>query len=293
MKFIAATKLKQLFQQASNPVLIDMSQPDQPPLADARRVDFNQIVCNEGDRAGLLPANEDFNQALTHTGITPKSTVFLFDDTQGLAASRLAWSLMLCGLTEIYLIDGGREALLSAGWPLANLEQSDPDLADSKQADTPLGGSSDTNQQAPAHELKYDFSAHYCHAQAIADQLGNPDEWLIIDARSEAEYKGSDRRSRNAGHIPGAIHFDWQWFFDPEKPSYLLPDEVIRRRLKEKGITAKPGDQKAKTIAVYCQSHRRSSLMFCVLKHLGYADVRGYPGAWSDWGNCDDLPVEC
>jgi len=266
MKFIAASELKARFQQAPDPVLIDMSQPGQPPLAEAQWIDFNQIVRNEGDRAGLLPDNADFNRALAQTGITPDSTIFLFDDSQGLAASRLAWSLALCGLQEIYLIDGGREALLTAGWPMAT---------------TPT-------TPKPTSELTYDFSAHHCHADAIAAQLGKPDSWLVIDARSEEEYRGADKRSRNAGHIPGAVHFDWQWFFDPEKPGYLLPDDEIRAKLSERGITARTGQ----TIAVYCQSHRRSSLMFCILKHLGFEDVRGYPGAWSDWGNRDDLPFE-
>lgn len=269
MKFIAANELKPRFQNAPNPILIDMSQPGQPPLAEAQWVDFNQTVRNEGNRAGLLPDNDNFNQALMHTGITPDSTVFIFDDCQGLAASRLAWSLALCGLEEIYLIDGGREALLAEGWPLATA----------------------TAAHKPASELAYDFSEHHCDAQTIAEQLGKPDGWIIVDARSEEEYRGTDRRSRNAGHIPGAIHFDWQWFFDPEKPGYLLPDDTIRARLQEKGIPAHP-EEKAKTLVVYCQSHRRSSLMYCVFKHLGFEDVRGYPGAWSDWGNRDELPIE-
>lgn len=270
MKFIAASEFKARFEHAQNPVLINLSQSSQPFLADAHWIDFNQIVRNEGERAGLLPNNAEFNRALAQTGITPDSTVFLFDDSQGLAASRLAWSLALCGLQEVYLIDGGREALLTAGWPVVTKPAA----------------------PKPASNLTFDFSAHHCHADAIAAQLGKPDGWLIIDARSEEEYRGTDKRSRNAGHIPGAVHFDWQWFFDPEKPGYLLPDDVIRAKLSEKGINAKPNEKKGQTIAVYCQSHRRSSLMFCVLKHLGFQDVRGYPGAWSDWGNRDDFPAE-
>ena len=45
-------------------------------------------------------------------------------------------------------------------------------------------------------------------------------------------------------------------------------------------------------IVVYCQTHHRSSHTFMVLRHLGYERVRGYPGAWSDWGNRQDTPVE-
>ena len=29
-----------------------------------------------------------------------------------------------------------------------------------------------------------------------------------------------------------------------------------------------------------------------MLVHLGYPNVRGYHGAWSEWGNRHDTPVE-
>jgi thiosulfate/3-mercaptopyruvate sulfurtransferase len=29
-----------------------------------------------------------------------------------------------------------------------------------------------------------------------------------------------------------------------------------------------------------------------MLRHLGYTNVKGYEGAWSDWGNAPDVPVE-
>ena len=271
MKFIAAHDVNDRFEHATHPVLIDMSPTSLPALDQAQRVAFEQIVGQEGDRVGLLPDIADFNRAMAQTGVTPESTVILFDDCQGLAASRLAWTLALCGVQDLNLIDGGRAALLAAGWPLAT----------------------EPTAPRPASTLHFDLSRHHCDADAIAAQLGTADPWLVVDARSEVEYLGEDKRSRHAGHIPGALHFDWQWFFDPANPGHLLPDSAIRARLEERGITDTGTDGKKRTVAVYCQSHRRSSLMFCVLKHLGFEDVRGYPGAWSDWGNRDDLPVEC
>ncbi|MFW5452932.1 rhodanese-like domain-containing protein [Thioalkalivibrio sulfidiphilus] len=43
---------------------------------------------------------------------------------------------------------------------------------------------------------------------------------------------------------------------------------------------------------VYCQTHHRSAHTWLMLRHLGFERVRGYPGAWSDWGNAPDVPVE-
>ncbi|MGC8698426.1 MAG: sulfurtransferase, partial [Halothiobacillus sp.] len=125
-------------------------------------------------------------------------------------------------------------------------------------------------------------------AEMIIEGMQNKEQpWTVLDTRSEAEYLGKDQRSRHAGHVPGAIHFDWQRCFDPKNPGFLLPDETILADLAAEGITPEAN----RTIAVYCQSHRRSSLMFFILKHLGFKQVRGYPGAWSDWGNRDDLPI--
>ncbi|WP_455204598.1 sulfurtransferase [Kaarinaea lacus] len=43
---------------------------------------------------------------------------------------------------------------------------------------------------------------------------------------------------------------------------------------------------------VYCQTHHRSALTYVALKSMGYKNVKGYPGSWSEWGNLTDTPVE-
>ncbi len=45
-------------------------------------------------------------------------------------------------------------------------------------------------------------------------------------------------------------------------------------------------------VIAYCQTHHRSSHTYAVLKSLGYPRIKGYPGAWSEWGNLADTPIE-
>ncbi len=47
-----------------------------------------------------------------------------------------------------------------------------------------------------------------------------------------------------------------------------------------------------KEVIVYCHSHHRSAHSYIVLKSLGYKNIKGYPGSWSDWGNDPELPIE-
>ena len=103
--------------------------------------------------------------------------------------------------------------------------------------------------------------------------------------------KKSSKDKTDAHAMPGTFRARFTatgGFFRSDAPDTLRPDEEILALLAEHGITR----ENSHTLVVYCQSHRRSSLMFSVLKHLGFTDVRGYPGAWSDWGNRDDLPIE-
>jgi len=275
MIFTEANPVKLIFDTAHNahkadspsPVLLDISPPEGAALRGAHWVEFNQIVASRGDTVGLVAPIDDLNQALAHTGVHENRPIFIVDDSQGLSAARLAWTLALCGIEQTHLIDGGRAALLAAGFE-----------TQSKPAEP---------EATPRLKL-LEASPHLCTAEMIRDGMQEAERpWIVLDTRSKAEYLGLDQRSRHAGHVPGAIHFDWQRCFDPKNPGFLLPDAVILAALAAQGITP----QANRTIAVYCQSHRRSSLMFMILKHLGFSSVRGYPGAWSDWGNRDDVPI--
>jgi thiosulfate/3-mercaptopyruvate sulfurtransferase len=73
---------------------------------------------------------------------------------------------------------------------------------------------------------------------------------------------------------------------DRDRHLRLLPADRIRARLDALGLTPD------REIICYCQSHHRSAFSWLMLKSLGYENVKGYPGSWSDWGNRPDAPVE-
>ena len=108
----------------------------------------------------------------------------------------------------------------------------------------------------------------------------------FLDARSIQEFDGIKRFAEQAGHIPGARHYEWTDGLDRGNNYRFLPSEKIQQELNELKLSSD------KEIIVYCQTHHRSSLSYVMLKHLGYEKVRGYPGSWSDWGNRQGMPVE-
>ena len=88
------------------------------------------------------------------------------------------------------------------------------------------------------------------------------------------------------GHIPGAVNFNWTDAFDPANPPSVSDLGALAERFEGMGITPD------KEIVLYCHTHTRSSHTYMLLKQLGYQNLKGYPGAWSDWGNDPDTPIE-
>ena len=119
----------------------------------------------------------------------------------------------------------------------------------------------------------------------ILARLGQPD-LALLDTRTPAEFTGLDLRAARGGHIPGAVNLPWTDAMDPQRQLRLRPDPVLRKLLEQRGVTPD------KDVVVYCQTHHRSAHTYWVLRYLGYPRVRGYSGAWSEWGNDPRLPVE-
>jgi thiosulfate/3-mercaptopyruvate sulfurtransferase len=104
----------------------------------------------------------------------------------------------------------------------------------------------------------------------------------VIDARTEAEHTGAEKRSKKGGHIPTACHVEWTTLVD--KDGRFLDEVALRDKLAKIGI--KVGEP----IVTHCQGGGRASVDAFVFERLGFP-TRNYYLGWSDWGNADDTPV--
>lgn len=187
-----------------------------------------------------------------------------YDDEGGGCAARFVWTLHVFGHTKASILNGGIISWLNEGYETTHIP-----TANNTASHYPLNI---TNNETCDH--------HY-----ITRHLDN-DNVALLDARSIAEYNGQKKLADKAGHIPGAKHFEWTEAMDKTNNMRILPAEQLHMQLDKLGIT------KDKEIICYCQSHHRSAYSWIMLKSLGYENVRGYPGSWSDWGNRADTVVE-
>ncbi len=250
-----------------NIVLIDLckaKQYAQAHIPDAHFVDYINIVKIDKPVMGLLPDNEAFSALLSSLGVTKKSLIVAYDDEGGGCAARFVWTLHVFGHETAVILNGGLHSWANEGHTLSNIIPDKPEASD--------------------YQLKK--THRHTATRAFIQTHLDDDNVVFLDARSLAEYNGTKRFADKAGHIPGAIHYEWTESMNQNNNLRRLPAEDIQQRLDSLGIS------KDKEVVCYCQSHHRSAYSWLVLKSLGYENVSGYPGSWSEWGNHPDMPVE-
>ena len=257
----------QLEQHLNDPglLLIDMrARYAQGHIPGAVNLNYAEIIQPHPPAMGLLPDEQTLSTVLSRIGLTPESHVVAYDDEGNGRAGRFLWTLDVLGHPHFSLLNGGLQAWMAAGKPLQQ------DIV----APTPSA-----------------YPARYANPEALADKdyvlshLGQAD-LALLDVRSPAEYQGQDVRAARGGHIPGAVNMNWTNAMDQTRQLRFKPDDSLRTMLQDIDVTPD------KEVIVYCQTHHRSAHTYMVLKHLGYAKVRGYAGSWSEWGNDPSLPLE-
>lgn len=251
---------------ADNLVIVDLCKPEiytQAHLPGAFHIDYKSIISGEKPVLGLLPAADQFSAVLSAIGATNLSTIIAYDDEGGGRAARFLWTLEVIGHAHYALLDGGLAAWVAESRPLTT--------------DIPPPASSN-------YPIKYTDNA-IANLDYVRANLGNP-KVVLMDTRTAKEFSGEKSLAARPGHIPGAINFDWVNAMDPSRNLRLKDKDSLRADIEALGIT------RDKEIIVYCQTHHRSAHTFVVLKHLGYQQLRGYAGAWSEWGNRQDTPIK-
>ena len=221
------------------------------------------LVNGEHEVEHYLVDAADFQQLMRTVGVNQDSHILIYDDGNGLGASRLFYALNLYGHENSAVVNGGFAAWAAEGYPVET------------DGDIPAPG----NFSAEVNE------ARFCDVSFLTQNLER-DDIVILDARSPEEFSGEEQRSSRSGHIPGAVNLEWRNFVQiGEDVPYFKSADEIASLLEEKGITPD------KEVITHCQTNVRGSHAFFTLRLMGYDSVRAYEGSWFEWGNREDTPV--
>jgi len=198
-----------------------------------------------GGEAGMLPPEDEWAELLGDAGIDGETTIVAYDDTHGVFAARFLVTALLFGHEDLRLLDGDYSA-----WMREH----------------------ETSTEAPGVEAttyaveRPDDSPLVTRADVEAAM--DDEDTVLVDTREPAEYA--------EGHIPGAVNVDWKEVVDEETRG-LKSRDAVEEIFAAKGVT------REKRVVLYCNTARRISHTFVVLRWLGYEDVGFYEGSLTEW----------
>lgn len=195
---------------------------------------------------GTLPGADAFADLLSDAGISPEDTVVAYDDTHGVFAARFVLTALEYGHDDVRLLDGDFSA-----WNRDHETTSDvPDVQSTGYEADPL-----ERDDSPLVGL-----------EAVENALER--DAVFVDTREQDEFEEA--------HLPGAVRFDWREVVDDETRR-LKPADELEALLAEHAITPD------REIVLYCNTARRISHTYVVLRALGYETVAFYEGSLTEW----------
>lgn len=163
---------------------------------------------------GIVGSASLIENLLSQKGISNENRIIVYDVGKDNRAARVFWTLEYYGHSKVVLLNGGYKK-----WQKENL---------------PI--STDESKAQPARfTAKADESKFSSRDEVLA--LIGKSGVSLLDARSPAEYRGEDVRSKRAGHIPGAVNIEWVNMFTDGDIPVLKSAEVIAKAYEENGVT--------------------------------------------------------
>jgi len=208
--------------------------------------DLSDMTKNDGRHP--MPSKEQLQRLFEQSGLNYDDVIYVYDQGGAPFAARAWWMLKYADFPNVYIINGGYEALKEAGLAVT--------------------------ADAPAHKptnltLKWNESI-YSSRTDVKNIVDGQHNALLLDARSAERYRGENEPiDKVAGHIPTAQNFDWEQL---KQGAELHANEQLLAKFN-------PNEE----IVVYCGSGVTASPLYAILADAGYENLKLYVGSFSDW----------
>jgi len=216
----------------------------------------------DGLRAFGLPSVEQFTHAARALGVNNDTVIVAYDTVQGQWASRIWWLFTYFGHTQVYVLDGGFSAWVSAQRPVAT-----------GTPDTPTEGTfvADVNRNRLATK-----------ADVVAVMRGDTDA-VLMNVLTPEVFRGEiDSDMPRKGRIPRSINLPYTALVQTD--GTLKDDETLT------ALFAAVGVERTRPIIAYCGAGIGATRNALALYKLGF-DVAVYDGSLIDWTSDNTLPV--
>lgn len=211
---------------------------------------------------GMLVNQDGRAELARRADIEPGMEIICYDETGGIHAARVAWTLRYMGIRSVRLLIGGTQAWRAAGRELTSA--------------SPSGEAGSTVEDI------FDESI-VAHPGDIIERANEPG-LVLLDTRTKAERNETWHGKLRSGMIPGSVWIPRDQMLDEQQ--IPLPAADLLSLLGER--------RNPETIAeviVYGLHATLAALPYYLLLALDRFHVRLYDGSWSQWGSDPNLPI--
>ena len=248
-----------------NIIIVDTSDHTQHlrfHIPGAVHIDYSEITYKpRRSKISIQVPNDYFVKLLGQRGISHDKHIIVYDDMGGLNAGRLFWQLEQIGHKKVSVLNGGLVKWI-------------------------LEGKTITNKVLKPKNVLYQLNAKNAVNNLATLNTIESSKALLIDARTKDEYVGYPKYPRT-GHIPGAIHWDWQSNVDFENAFMIKKPEQVKSEQKH----IKLGDKNQEVIT-YCRSGHRAAQTYLTLRSMGFNKVKLYDGSMAEYSMNKKAPLE-
>jgi thiosulfate/3-mercaptopyruvate sulfurtransferase len=223
----------------------------------AAQIDWSDLNLVDSAEATVERWRDAVDKQLTKLGVTPGSTVVIYDGGT-FYASRLWWILDQLSHKDKRIIDGGLGAWTKAG-------------GQTEQASTSAGYS-------PASPYRGTPNEATLARLAEVQQASETGSAVLVDARTRDEY--------GKGHIPGAVNIPFLDNAVPNSGGTWKSPADLRTMYADKGVAPD------RTVIAYCSTGVRSAATYFTLTALGYSKVKLYSASYAEWSADPKRPNE-
>ncbi|MDR2182540.1 MAG: hypothetical protein LBE55_00025 [Clostridiales bacterium] len=211
---------------------------------------------------GMRRSVAEMEALLSRANVTSASDIVVYSADLMHDSARFVWQLRMLGHQNIWYMDGGMNAWLAAEYPTGGSSR----LADVETR---------SNFVAP----NYNPAAFNATLEMVIHALENPDEWIVIDTRAQAEFDGEQVGASSGafgtGRIANSVFIPWNAVIDPDTQLLRSEAEIADLFLDAIG---------GRNVITYCQSGVRSAHTWLALTEvLGLENVWNYEGSWIEW----------
>ncbi|CAM3415136.1 sulfurtransferase [Rouxiella silvae] len=216
---------------------------------------------------GIQQMANAFQHAWQQLKLSDGVTPVFFEQQVGMRSPRGAWFAQFARIQEVYILNGGLDAWLSAGGELL-----------------PGNGYSAT--------VDLDFTDVACRKKGDGLLVATRDEVInaqakgatLIDARRPSEFYGEFAHDccPRAGRIPGAVLLFWE---DVLQNGAIIDAASLRQLAGLVGLSPQ------RRLIIYCHRGARAATVYAALKVAGYENLAIYVGSWHEWAEHSELPI--